>query len=618
MKTLHIAKNFPLPNKTVTQKLAWLGTTGSGKTYGASKLAEEFWNIGAQFVTIDPVGVWYGLRLSKDGKKPSSIEIPIFGGLHGDVPLEPTGGAFLANLVVDNDLSCIIDVSQFESDAEKARFAADFADRLFFRKKAAPSAMHLFLEECQEFVPQNPQRGEERMLHAFVRMQKLGRNFGIGSSYITQRPQEVNKKALNMAQTLFVFRVTGTHERTSIEKWIEDKSLDESIAQDLPKIPTGHCHVWSPEFLKVSEMIHISEKETFNASATPEVGAAAKKRELAPIDLEKVRVEMAATIEKAKQDDPKLLRKRIFDLESALKKGVPASPASKTNASAEILKTSPMGVSQWREYGKTNGYYAYFERQIVAARDKEWELLMKQWVVYAKRLRAVLAAVGIALDGAQKAGIEPFTAPVGYGAGDAEVSPVQPLPVAKPRTMIPVQNVDEHAVRPVFIPPEELGAVSNPEQKILDAIAWAQGMGIEKPSNSIIAFLSGYTNPRSTGYTNPRGRLVANNLIYYPEPGTVSLNDYGRERANVPDSVGDAHELQQRVLERLTGPQAKILKVLIDLGGNSTTNETLSAAAGYTNPRSTGYTNPRGQLRSFGLIEYGSSGVRAADILFPR
>ena len=318
MKELKISKQFKLPISTVTQKLAFLGTTGSGKTYGASKLAEEFWSIGAQFVVLDPVGVWYGLRLAKDGKKPSSINIPIFGGLHGDVPLESTGGELLANLIVDKGLSCIIDVSQFESETEKAHFALNFANKLFFRKKSNPSAIHLFLEECQEFVPQNPQKGEERMLHAFVRMQKLGRNFGIGSSYISQRPQEVNKKALNMCQTLFVFRTTGTHERTAIEKWIEDKSLDESIANDLPKIPTGDCHVWSPEFLKISEMAHISEKETFNASATPEVGAVAKARHLAPIDLDKVRSEMAATIEKAKSEDPRFLRQEISKLKGEL------------------------------------------------------------------------------------------------------------------------------------------------------------------------------------------------------------------------------------------------------------------------------------------------------------
>jgi hypothetical protein len=90
-----------------------------------------------------------------------------------------------------------LDVSQFESDADKARFARAFSDRFFFRKKAAPSAVHVFIEECQEFAPQNPQREEAAMLHAFTRLVKIGRNFGIGVSLLSQRPQEVNKKVLS-------------------------------------------------------------------------------------------------------------------------------------------------------------------------------------------------------------------------------------------------------------------------------------------------------------------------------------------------------------------------------------------------------------------------------------
>lgn len=326
MKPLKLADGLSVPLEVVTQKLAWLGVTGSGKTYGASKLAELLYHAGAQIVTLDPVGTWFGLRLAKDGKGPSALTIPIFGGLHGDVPLESTGGALLANLVVDKRLSVILDVSQFEADTDKARFARDFADRFFFRMKAAPSAVHLFLEECQEFVPQNPQRGEEYMLHAFIRMQKLGRNYGIGSSYISQRPQEVNKKALNMAQTLFVFRTTGTHERKAIEQWIHDKALDDHIADDLPKMKTGDCHVWSPEFLEVSETHHIREKETFDASVGATVGAAAVTRELAPIDLAKVAKDMAATIEKAKADDPRELRRRIAELEKEKASKVSIAP----------------------------------------------------------------------------------------------------------------------------------------------------------------------------------------------------------------------------------------------------------------------------------------------------
>lgn len=327
-RQLQLGDGFAPSIEIVTQKLGWIGTTGSGKTYGASKLAELLWEAHAQFVAIDPVGVWYGLRLAKDGKKPSTVTIPIFGGLHGDVPLEHTSGALVADLVVDRTLSLIIDISQFEYDTQKARFAADFADRFFFRKKAAPSAVHLFIEECQELIPENHQRGEERMLHAFVRMQKIGRNFGIGTSLITQRPQEVSKKALNLASTLFVFRTTGAHERQAIERWIKDKAIaGQDIASELPKLKTGRPHVWSPEWLQLSEVVRINEKRTFNASATPEVGRAAVARELASIDLDKIRKQMAATIEKAKGDDPRELKKQIADLTRQLQsKPTPASP----------------------------------------------------------------------------------------------------------------------------------------------------------------------------------------------------------------------------------------------------------------------------------------------------
>jgi hypothetical protein len=149
-KTLRISEDLALPLDAVTQKLAWLGRTGSGKTYGASKLAEEMLGAGAQVVILDAVGVWYGLRLAADGRG-KGIEIPVFGGLHGDVPLEPTGGALLANLIVDRGISVVLDVSQLESDAAKARFAHEWGDRFFFRKKASPSAVHIFLSDTGHF-----------------------------------------------------------------------------------------------------------------------------------------------------------------------------------------------------------------------------------------------------------------------------------------------------------------------------------------------------------------------------------------------------------------------------------------------------------------------------------
>src|SRR5437867_6742954 len=97
---LHLAKNLALPLDAITQKFAFLGRSGAGKTYGAGKFVEELLDAGAQVLILDPVGNWYGLRLAADGKSPG-IPIPIFGGDRGDIPLLHTGGALVADLVVD-------------------------------------------------------------------------------------------------------------------------------------------------------------------------------------------------------------------------------------------------------------------------------------------------------------------------------------------------------------------------------------------------------------------------------------------------------------------------------------------------------------------------------------
>ena len=320
MKKLLFADDLALPIDVVTQKCGFLGRTGSGKTYAATKLAELLLEAGAQVVALDPVGVWWGLRLQKDGKTPSDLKLPIFGGLHGDIPLESTGGKLMADLIVDRALSCVLDVSQFETDPDKARFVRDFADRFFFRKKAAPSAVHLFMEEAQEFVPQNPSKEDTKMLHVLNRLIKLGRNFGIGVSLVSQRPQEVNKKALNQTELLLAFQMTGPQERKAIQSWVAEKGGDVSIVDELPKLKIGQPHVWSPQWLGISKTVNVLEKFTFDASSTPTFGAkTVESKPLGAIDLKDLEQKMAATIEKSNASDPERLKKKIGELNDRIR-----------------------------------------------------------------------------------------------------------------------------------------------------------------------------------------------------------------------------------------------------------------------------------------------------------
>jgi uncharacterized protein len=563
MKSLRIADNLALPLETVTQKLSWLGVTGSGKTYAASKLAELLWSAGAQFVVLDVVGTWYGLRLAKGGQKPSAITVPIFGGLHGDIPLEPTAGVLLADLTVDRTLSCIIDLSQFETDTDKARFARDFADRFFFRKKAAPSAVHLFIEEAQELVPQNPQKGEERMLHAFIRLQKLGRNFGIGSSYISQRPQEVNKKALNMAQTLFVFRTTGMHERKAIESWIQDKALDQNIAADLPKIATGDCHVWSPEFLKISEMAHILPKETFDASATPEVGTAAVSRELAPIDLAQVERAMAATIEKAAENDPMKLRRQLAELRRAL-----------TQRPEIVGNAVPIA-----KYEALRAELTFANQELKTT----WEELKRQVTINDKAKAAARKLVETVLN------------------QENTVFPLPKSPPLPPPFTPRIERPKSVEVRPK---PSQDGALPKGERAILIAVA----QHTDGVNRAQLTTLTGYKRSTRDAYVQrlrERGFVSITDRILATEDGITAL---GSDYEQLP--IGQSLLLYW--IQRLPEGESRILEYVANMHPNRVERSVIGDETGYKRSTRDAYIQ-RLKARELVILEQGQ--VRLSETL---
>src|SRR5258708_6379545 len=133
---LKVGPDLRLPVDVVTQPLAIMGVRRSGKSNAAAVLAEEMFDHGLPWVAIDPKGDWWGLRSSADGSGPG-LQIPIFGGLHGDLPLLPESGALMAELVFEHNLTCVLDVSRF-SVAGRSRVLVAFGDTLFELHQADP------------------------------------------------------------------------------------------------------------------------------------------------------------------------------------------------------------------------------------------------------------------------------------------------------------------------------------------------------------------------------------------------------------------------------------------------------------------------------------------------
>lgn len=339
--TLHVLKALAeaLPVKLATVKAAILGLPERGKTYAAGVIAEELLEAGIQVIVLDSVGTWYGLRLGANGKS-KGYDIHIFGGEHGDLPLVPTAGAVLAETLVRTRKSAIIDTTGFATEAEQRRFIGDFAEAFYRLKMRNKSRVTLILEEADDWIPEQPETTELRMLGAFQRIARKGRNFGIGLLTVSQRPQGIRKKVLNLSEVLFIFGISGKHERDAIKEWtksnsISDEDRDKALGM-LPDLGTGECLVWWPRF-KIFKVCKIRKKRTFDASATPDGDGETATLAVKPLDTAELAKAMAATVEEAKANDPKSLRARIAELEAEM-----AKRGTVVGKTTTITKTVPV------------------------------------------------------------------------------------------------------------------------------------------------------------------------------------------------------------------------------------------------------------------------------------
>ena len=579
---LHLAEDVALPAEAITQTFGILGVRGSGKSNTAVVMAEEMFGAKLPFVVIDPVGSWWGLRSSRNGTGPG-LAVAIFGGRHGDVPLERAGGALLADLVVDERLSCVLDVSEF-SEGDKIRFLIDFAERLYRRNQ---DPLHLFLEEADDYCPQRPFREQARLLRAWENVVRRGRARGLGITMITQRSAALNKNVLTQIETLLVFRTTSPQDRKAIGGWVEYHGQSQELLESLPGLKDGEAWIWSPHWLGKLLRARIRLRETFDSAATPkDVKGRRPPANLADVDLKAIEQRMVATIERAKQEDPRELRRRISGLESELKqrKIVPmkAVPAPK-RVEIPVVKLA----------------------------------VVRRLEVLAGRLERAMQSLGTfgkALGGTEReirnVGTEITTAL----RARASISPISPR-----TALIREQQAARPSDRPTAImvsrrsePGEPVGSA---KQRILNALSFLEGIGLPQADKTQLALMAG-VSPTSGGYFNNLGALRTGGLITYPGPSAVALTPDGRACANPAQAPATTQDLHALIQAKLPRAKWRLLEVLIAVYPKPLAKDELAARAGVS-PTSGGYFNNLGSLRSLGLIDYPTPGHAVArPVLF--
>lgn len=572
----------PIPTAALDDRLGWFGTAGSGKTYNAGASVEQLLDKGARVVIVDPLDVWFGLRLIADGTAPSRYPVAIFGGAHADLPLNEHAGALIGETVASMSESCIVSLGGLGTKALERRFMLSFLTAFYGHASGEP--VHIVFDEGDMWAPQKllDKEGEAaKLLGMMETIVRRGRVKGFIPWLISQRPAVISKDVLSQVDGLIAFKLTSSQDRDALEGWIEgqaDRAEWKAIRAQLPTMERGTGVVWIPG-RGVMTTTTFPPKRTFDSSRTPKRGekTARSTTQLAPLDLPALQTKLATVAKDAEANDPKVLRKRIAELERELTETGKPVTASDQQLAHEYDRGHAAG---WRD-----GYrVALHDLQPHVDRQRE------------------------ALDRLTEAMINPPGAsmPIQIDSPDLrEIEASKPAPEPRPvkQTAQPESNCQPSANNI-----SGNSTLPRAERLILTALAqYPQGR-----SKAQVAILTGYA-VNGGGFSNAIGSLRTKGFLE-GDSARLAITRGGMTALGHFDPLPTGGALLAHWLGQLGRAERKALEALAEVYPRTLSKAQLANRAGYE-ANGGGFNNALGKLRTLELIS-GRVELKASDALF--
>lgn len=595
---------------------AWLGQTGSGKTYGAkASMIEPALKAGRRVVILDPTSVWWGLRLGRDGKG-QGFPVTIFGGRHGDFPLEGTSGAALGELVSRDNVPAVMDMRHL-SVGDRTRWFTDFADAVL-RSNTGP--LTIVLDEAHRFAPQartlSPQGA--MMLHQAESLASGGRAIGIRLVLITQRPAKLHKDVLTSCSSLAAFRVVAPQDRDAIKEWVDgcgDPAKGREVIGSLAGLQDGECWLWCPkaDYLERVKMPRIA---TFDSSATPkEDEQIPPPSTLSEKQITALREKLGAAAVEAEANDPKALRGRIRQLERELQAKPAAAPGGSEDVftvgavsrmvhdavEAERKSVRSVALAAVRFIGTSvRGLKTELDRVVKASESLDSlgrEVSALCTLLEAKPAPVSIAGIPVVVSDRVPKGSVALVQKRADGSIDAVV--------ARPR------NFDD--VQPAYRTsgPSRV----DPGQRVLQSLGFWARIGVAEPDRYQVGIVA-KVNPAGGYFDKVVRPLVEEGQIERQggrlrllPPGARQVTDVGIH------TLDDYHAV---VLSQLDPPQARVLRAVIAGGPDGEHSREALGAASQVNAGGGYFDKCVAPLSSLGLISRRSGVLRPTEILFPR
>lgn len=589
---------FPFPRKVLEQHTIVLGKTRSGKSSTMRLMVEDLLDRSEPVCIIDPKGDWWGLKSSADGKS-AGYEIVIFGGKHGDVPINAASGRAVAELVAQGNRPCLIDLGGWMV-GERTGFFIDFMSTLF---STGRGSRWIVIDECHNFAPQGKAYDVDtgKMLHWANRLASEGAGKGMVLISASQRPQKVHKDYVTSHETLVAKRVVHPLDRAAMKEWIDgcgDPTLGKEVIDTLAGLQRNQGWVWSPEIGFGPKLVEFPMFATYDSFTAPKKGSVEKKlKGWADVDLEEVKAKLAAAIAEHQANDPKSLK-----AETAKQKAEIAKLRARV---AQLEQAKPTADPDALKKAEARGF-EQAKAKLAAAAEKEVQKRIDEFrnglmlglnnaiVPLQRFIRDAPPTLKARTEAAVSLSID-------YQAGPPAV---KALAVDAPK------RVAASSPSPRKSSPAPAGGdddrLTGPQEELLKALAWWKAMGHDEPTRVQLAAIAGW-KPSGSNLRNRLSELSGKGLVSYPQAGKVALTAEGEARAPIPNTDVTLIDSIRAVC---TGPQHAVfdrLLVLRDQGHSPVTRDYLAQALGWE-PGGSNLRNRLSELSSLEIIEYPEKG----------
>lgn len=552
-------------SKLIDSRLLVQANSGGGKSWLLRRILEQSHGK-VQQIIIDLEGEFSTLREKYDY---------VLAGKGGDTPATPQSAGLLARKLLELNVSAIIDLYELPHH-ERKRFVRLFLESMVNAPKELWHPVMVIIDEAHVFAPE---KGQSEAMEAVIDLATRGRKRGYCAVLATQRLSKLHKDAAAECNNKLIGR-TGLDidmKRAAEELGFTKKEQYLSLRSLAP----GEFYAFGPALSTNVERVKVGDVQTSH----PKAGSRSLTKTVPPTNkIKKVLGKLADLPAEAQKEAHTVKELKAQFAESQREnRRLKSQPTTQTKADpAAIERAVAVAVKQT---------------------EAKFATKIKEWSAYAKKLRGVLASIGIALGKAQTLGNPPDEVVAAYVTPKFTATvKVEPTP-PKPRGLIPdTINIDEaNGERPV-----QGGA-----RRMLEVLVSRYPIELTKSQLGTFSRMK----PRGGSFGTYLSTLKGNgfieqngNLLKATETGIAFI---GHE----PEPPQTPEEVIEMWRNNLTGGARRMFDVLIENYPETLSKEMLGEMAGVT-PTGGSFGTYLSTLKSNGLAEVTSEGIKVSETLF--